>query len=190
MDPTELSLGELYAQALLESLPEDAQAEPVAEELEALWGVIESIPQARNLLSGWAMPAEDRAALVKRIFAGRLSKPAESLLAVLNRRNRMSILDAVVSGFRKLLNVRQGKIDVLLTTATPLEAGELEAIQQGLGQSLSKKATVRARVDERLVGGAVLRVGDRVYDASIRSQLHKIREQMTARKAGLKIHEE
>ena len=189
MDPTDLSLGELYAQALLESVPDDVQAEQVAQELGELLGVIESAPGAQNLLAGWAISAEKRTSLIGRLFAGRVSPQVESLLGVMNRRNRMHVLPAVVRAFRKLLDRREGKIEVTLTTAAALEPAQQEAIEQELSASLKQKAVVRVRVDEGLLGGAVLRIGDRVYDASIRARLRKIREMMAARRGELKMRE-
>ncbi len=186
MDPAELSLGELYAQALLDTLPDNAQAAEVAQELEALGGVLNSIPEAANLLSGWAMPTEDRASLIQRLFAGRVSEKMEAFLTVLNHRNRMVIFPAVVRGFRKLLDRREGKIEVTLTTAVPLDDQQQARIGRELDVALAGKAVVRLRVDEDILGGAVLRIGDHVYNASLHAQLMRFKELVAARRMSVK----
>ena len=189
MDPTQLSVGEMYAQALLDTLPEDAGALEVAQELEALAGVLNSIPEAANLLSGWAMSTEDRSTLIQRLFAGRVTEKVEAFRSVLNRRNRMVIFPAVVRGFRKLLDRREGKIEVMLTTAVPLDEAQQARIGQEMDASLAGKAVLRLRVDENILGGAVLRIGDRVYNASLRAQLMKFKELIAARRMDVKAKE-
>jgi F-type H+-transporting ATPase subunit delta len=186
MDPTQMSVGEMYAQSLLDTLPDDAQAQEVAQELEALAGVLNSIPEAANLLSGWAMSTEDRSTLIQRLFAGRVSEKMEAFLTVLNRRNRMVIFPAVVRGFRRLLDRREGKIEVTLTTAVPLDDEQKTRIGQELDVALAGKAVVKLRVDENLLGGAVLRIGDHVYNASLRSELMKFKETIAARRMDVK----
>ena len=186
MDPTELSMGELYAQSLLGTLPDNDQAEEVAQELEALVNLLNSIPDATNLLAGWSIPADQRISMVQRLFAGRVSEKIEAFLTVLNRHGRMLILSAAVRGFRKLLDRREGKIDVQLTTAAPLDDSQVSEIRRELDTSLAGKAQMRLGVDENLLGGAVVRIGDRVYDASLRAQLMKFKEVIAAKRMSVK----
>ena len=180
LDPTELLLGKLYAQALLDSLPEDQDALEIADELEALAGVLEQVREAKDLLAGTMMNAEQRTAVVRRIFAGRVSEKLEAFLMVLDRHGRMGILRTAARSFRKLLNLREGKIDVTLTTVVELDESQKAAVRDELSSMLGGQAVLRTRLDEDLLGGAVLRIGDRVYDASIRSQLARMRERLAA----------
>ena len=98
----------------------------------------------------------------------------------------MVIFPAVVRGFRKLLDPREGKIEVTLTTAVPLDPEQQTRIGQELDATLAGKAVVRLRVDESLLGGAVLRIGDRVYNASLKSELMKFKETIAARRMDVK----
>jgi F-type H+-transporting ATPase subunit delta len=186
MDPAELSMGELYAQSLLDTLDDNGQAEEVAAELDALTVLLNSIPDSSSLLAGWSIPADQRISLVQRLFAGRVSEKVEAFLTVLNRHGRMLVLSAAVRGFRKLLDRREGKIDVRLTTATPLDDSQLSKIRQELETSLAGKAQVQLGVDENLLGGAVVRIGDRVYDASLRAELLKFKDIIAARRMNVK----
>ncbi len=143
MDPTEMSLAELYAQSLLDVVPDDAQAQDLALELESLSGLLESIPGATTLLAGWTLPTEQRVSLVERIFEGRVSEKVESFLAVLNRCGRMLIFPAAVRAFRKLLDTREGKIEVEVTTALPLDESQRAAIEVQLAGATAGKPIVR-----------------------------------------------
>ena len=181
LDPTVLRLGDLYAQALLESLPA-AQADAVADELDALEGAMDTVPGARDLLLGFLGRSEDRTRRLERVFAGRVSERVEALLGVLERHGRLTVLPAVIRSFRRRLNDKMGRVAMTLTTAVPLDAAELAEIRASLAASLGVEPMLQTRVDETLIGGAVLRVGDQVFDSSVKNQLEQLRKNI-ARKS-------
>jgi len=182
LDPTVLRLGDLYAQALLEGLTA-VQADAVAEELDALGEVMDSVDGARDLLLGFMGRSEDRMRRLERVFAGRVSERVEALLGVLERHGRLTVLPSVIRSFRRRLNEKQGRVAMTLTTATPLDEAELTAIRANLAGSLGVEPMLKVRVDETLIGGAVLRVGDRVFDSSVKNQLEQLRRNIVAKEA-------
>jgi len=179
LDPTVLRLGDLYAQALLEGLSVE-QADAVAAELDALGDVMDSVPGASDLLLGFMGRSEDRTRRLERVFKGRVSERVEALLGVLERHGRLTVLPSVIRSFRRRLNEKCGRVAMTLTTATPLDAAELASIRASLAASLGVEPMLTTRVDESLVGGAVLRVGDRVFDSSVRNQLDQLRRKIVA----------
>jgi len=174
-----IQLGDVYAQALLAGLSEEA-ADAVAEELEGILDLVHSIPGARELVLGLLGRSEDRSDRLARIFRGRVSEPVDALMGVLERHGRLTILPAVVRSFRRRLNGRQGRVEIFLTTAVPMDDAERARIEQDLAATMGIKPLLRASVDEGLIGGAVLRVRDQVYDSSVKTQLAKLRQQIVA----------
>ena len=75
----------------------------------------------------------------------------------------------------------QGSVRVRLTTASPVSAAQVEQIAAALAAALGRRPILEAVVDPALIGGAVLRVGDTVYDGSVANQLQSIRQQMIER---------
>ena len=179
LDPTVLRLGDLYAQALLESLPLE-QADAVAGELDALDGLMDTVPGARDLLLGFLGRSEDRTRRLERVFKGRVSERVEALLGVLERHGRLAVLPSVIRSFRRRLNEKLGRVAMTLTTALPLDAAELALIRASLAASLGVEPMLQTRVDETLIGGAVLRVGDQVFDSSVKNQLDQLRRKIVA----------
>ncbi|MCD6364443.1 MAG: ATP synthase F1 subunit delta, partial [Planctomycetes bacterium] len=108
-----------------------------------------------------------RCDLVVRTFGGRVSAPSEALLAVLARRGRLDIIREVAAQLRKALDRRLGRIDVTVTTAFELTTAQRRAIARQLSKALGAEAVVSARVDPKLLGKAVVRIADKVYDASL-----------------------
>lgn len=176
MDPTTLALANVYAEAMLGATPSDEQAETVAAELEAIVGVLNEIDGFEELISPAVLSRNEMSGLISRVFAGRCSGPVEALLGVLVRRGRLHLLRRVVERFRKLLNAREGKIELVVTSAVELGPTERRMIVEELRGPLGAEPILNVRVDESLVGGVKIRIGDRVYDASIAGRLEQMKQ--------------
>jgi F-type H+-transporting ATPase subunit delta len=112
-----------------------------------------------------------------------IDKLAGNLLLVLVSSQRQRLLPAIEEGYRELVDRRQGRVLAQLTTAVPLSAAD----QAGLAEQLSKRLHLdfrfEAKVDPGLLGGAVVRVGDRVFDASLRTRLQQLRQDLLTQAA-------
>ena len=156
-------------------------AEAIAAELEVLAGLMDEIDDLQDVAAE-ALP--NKAELRERMedaLKRKVSRPVESLLDVLARHGQLDLLQAVSSEFRDLLTGRQGKVKATVTTAFAMDSSEQQAVTGLLGQALDAELVVKARVDEALLGGMVVRVGDRVYDASVATQLRRLRRHLTDR---------
>ena len=187
LDPMQILLGDLYAKALLGAAPANDEAENLAVELEAIINILDQVPGAQALVEGGIMNTEQRSALVQKIFGGRVSAKIEAFLAVLDKHGRMQILRPAVRQFRKMLSSRQGKIEIIFTTAVELDEQQKQLVSDEIQKSINAQPILTTRVDEGLIGGAVLRIGDRVYDASILAQLAKMKQLLGKKRSGLKV---
>ena len=101
------------------------------------------------------------------------------LLILLADRDRLSLLDDIAASYHDLLADRQNVVRAEVTSAEPLSTDRLQAIEQRLATMTGKRVSMTAKVDKDIIGGVVARVGSTVYDASIATQLKKIRERLT-----------
>jgi F-type H+-transporting ATPase subunit delta len=116
---------------------------------------------------------------VRHIFAGRVSERLESLLAVLARHGRLGALGAIAQQARRLLRVRQGTLEVTVSSAVELSDQQRQEIAAALSQALSSNLLLETRVEPELVAGLSIRVGDRLLDASVRARLKQLRRQLS-----------
>lgn len=184
MEPEAMTLAAVYAQAVLESLPDDQAAEDLAAELDQLLTLMDRIEGFDDLLAASLLNHRQRVELIDRVFRGRVSETLDGLLGVLARHDRLGILRTVAWQYRQMLNKRQGKVEVRLTTAVELDASQTQAVQTALAEALGARPLLTARVDPAILGGSVLRVGDRVYDASVAAELYRMKKLLTERSAG------
>ena len=181
LDTSTLGIADVYAEATLDLIPDNTQAESVVEEIEALVGLLHEIDTFKELLTTATLSRRERVELVSRIFEARCSETLLALLATLARRARLDLLPALARQIRRRLNVRQGKIEVELTLAADASAEQMDAIREKIRQTLDAEPILNVRVDESLMGGMVMRVGDRVYDASVATKIQRLSAQMAER---------
>jgi len=177
------ALAGVYAEALLAAAPANAVAEDVAVELESLARLLDEWPEAARLLTVATIGKKQRCELVERVFAGRTSEPLAGLLAVLARNGRLELVGAIARRFRKLLHRRQGRVEVTVTTAFELDEPTRQAVAEMIEQMIRAEPLLTTRVDPDLLGGATVRVGDRVYDASIATSLSRLSRSMLAERS-------
>lgn len=169
-----------YARALLQLANERQQADAVRAELNGLTEVFKASPQLAGLLADPAVSEDSRASLLQRVFSGRLSPTLMNFLGVLNVKGRLGLLPDMIEAYNDLLEEQLGNVEVDVTVAQRLDAGQLDEVRQRVSQALGRTAVVHQYVDESIIGGLVLRVQDKLIDASVRFQLEQMRKRLMA----------
>jgi F-type H+-transporting ATPase subunit delta len=171
----------VYAEALLNAAEKQGQADTAFEELEALVReVFQADPQFEAFLSSSAIGRDRKGQVLQSIFQGRGSEVFVNFLLVLNEHERLDLLRAVLAAAREIRDQRARRIRVRVRSAVPLPDDQRDRLLQDLRQSFQLEPLLETEVDPELLGGLVVRVGDWLYDASVRTQLENIRNQLIA----------
>lgn len=128
-------------------------------------------------LANPATPLDQRLAAAERVF-GDLSPKALNLVLLLVRRGRIEQLPRVAAEFRRLDDERNGIVHATATSASPLGPDEVRAVTARLQELTGAKVTLETAVDPDLLGGLVVRIGDRLIDASVRGRLERLRSRL------------
>ena len=167
-----------YARSILELANEANKAQEFGQELAAIGELIRQNPTFAHYLADPGIGAAERTATLDRLFRGKASPLVMNLMGVLNERGRLNLLGAVADAYADLLDAQQGNVEVDVTVARRLDPSQLEQVRQRVSAALGKNAVVHQYVDEDIIGGLVLRVEDRLIDASVRYQLEAMRQRM------------
>lgn len=179
-DPGTQLIARMYARSLLDAA--GSQSAGVVEELSSfVQDVIGTQPEFERVLLSPAVQAEQKLGLLEKVVSGRASEIFANFLRVLARRNRLSLLRSICTEAGRELEVRQGKQRALVKSAVALSDANVSAIRDRLKQALSKDAVIDLEVDPALLGGLVIRVGDTVYDGSVRTRIQQLRARMRER---------
>jgi F-type H+-transporting ATPase subunit delta len=177
-------IADVYAKALLGTTERAGQTAAVIAEFDAVMAeVIDGFPRLEAVLDSILVLPEEKATLIDRTLAGRVSPTLVNFLKVVARHGRLDCLRAIHCQTHAAYDKLRRRIPVRLTTATPVSAEMAARIVENLRGKLDGEPIVEQQVDPGLIGGAVLRVGDIIYDGSIANQLQNLRQLMSDRSA-------
>ncbi|MBR5626600.1 MAG: ATP synthase F1 subunit delta [Thermoguttaceae bacterium] len=183
-DVTREQLAEVYAEALAGAC--EAKNLPLESLLEEYDSFIEDVfnkyPKFETVFSSIMVPTEEKLRMIRDIFKG-ISEVFNGFLNTLTRRGRLELLRDINRQCHLLNNRKKGRVPVLISTATPMDDQTSSNLVDQLRQLVGGEPEIRTIVDPDMVGGIIVRVGDTVYDASIATQLKKVRQQMIDRSA-------
>ncbi len=175
-DSKNADVGRRYAQALFE-LADQANALDAAEaDLKTLVAIHRESADLRRLLEAPGYAAEDKARGLEAVAAAAGVNPlTRKFLGLLARNRRASALPAVATAFAALAAAKRGTVNAQVTSAVPLSAAQLAAVTAELARTLGKTPELETRVDPTILGGLKVRVGSRLYDASLKSRLDSMK---------------
>ena len=171
-------LAERYARALLDVvLDKKMDAKLVGAELTELSEFFAAQEKLSEVVSSPTVASEKRVAVVNGVLANQsLVSCTFNLLRLLAARERMLLLPLVSEQYGRLLLDHQGIQPGQVTSARPLTADQQKRLSESLAGALGKTMELSYNTDAELVGGLVVRIGNRVYDASVTAQLKRFKE--------------
>lgn len=168
-----------YAEAAFQIAMRDGTIEIWRSELDLAGAVVED-PTVARVLANPAVALERRDAMVDSAIGPVVSGPVLNLVKLMLRRGRIDQLPRVSAEFRRLDNARQGIVPATATTAAPLSQDEVRALVGRLEQMTGGRIELDLQVDPSVLGGLVVRVGDRLIDGSVRGRLERLRNQLVS----------
>ena len=133
----------------------------------------------RALVEHPAIPFPEKEKVLRRVVTGVSPEPL-ALALLMVRRGRPGAIGAMVERFGELVRRERGISLAEVRTALPLDPDQRAAIADRLRTLTGDRIEMNEVVDESLIGGLSVRIGDRLYDASVRSRLERLRARLTA----------
>lgn len=171
-----------YARAFAEVvLEQKLDTGKILAELGSLVELVNSSPQLRAVWENPAVPAEQKRNLLDAIVqrAG-VSRQVRNFLAVLIDRGRIVALAQIARQFETELNERLGFVEAEIASARELGEQEKHALEAQIAQVTGRRVRARYVRDAALLGGAVIQVGSTIYDGSVKGQLQRLKQQLSA----------
>ena len=176
VDTGQQYLAAVYAKALLGATERAGNTEAVLEELEALLSeVFQRLPKLESALTSPRVGQEEKLRLLELAIGSRVSQSLLDFLKVLARRGRLDCLRAITRAARQQLNEIRGRVEVTRVTAEPLGEDSTRQAAERLQTALGQEIDLSTSVDPDLIGGAIVRVGDTIFDGSVINRLEQMR---------------
>lgn len=176
------AIGRRYGKALLELASEQGQADKVEKDLQDLKKAWESSEELREIFQNPSVSQVDRGKVVDAL-AGRMgfAPVVKNTVKLLSDRGRTKYLIEVIDAYDRLSQAKAGRVRAEVITATPMPEAYFTQLQRTLEQVTGKKVTLVKREDPSIIGGVVARVGDKVFDGSIKARLGELEQELLER---------
>lgn len=170
-----------YARALYEEAERVSKVERVDADLALVRATLEESEALEQLFRNPIVAREKKHAVVRALFETRLDDLTLRFLDMLVGRQRESLFVRIAQAWRSLHDERLGIVEAEARVASEFSEEERAGLTEALEQLTGKKIRLNVRKDAGLIGGLVVRIGDTVYDRSVRHQLEALRDRVTLR---------
>ncbi|RZK78416.1 MAG: ATP synthase F1 subunit delta [Pedobacter sp.] len=167
-----------YAKSLIDLSTEQNAFEEVRNDMALMSKIIDDNAELEAILKNPIVPLEKKAGILKGVFGDKVQPLTNIFMNLVVKKGRSSILFSTSKSFINQYNVIKGIVTAEVTSATELTSeniAEIEAIVRR--ETQAKQVVIKAKVSEQLIGGFILRVGDKQFDASISSGLNKLKKE-------------
>jgi len=173
------AIGRRYAEAAFELATRDDALDAWAEGLDLAASLLAD-ERIERRVDDPSRPLKERQTIVKELLGDRAPAGVLKLVSLLTERGRADRVAAVAAEFQRLLRRERGIVEAVVTSAAPLSEDETKALQKRIAEIAGGKTELEIKIDESLIGGLTVRIGDNLIDASVRGRLERLRSQLIA----------
>ena len=170
-----------YANALADIALEQGAAEPALKQLGEFGAAFAESAELRAFLASTGVTREAKHGVIEKLAARMgVSKIIRNFLFVMVDNQRTSLLPDILKAVHEVVRRRQGVAEAEVSSAATLNDAQKRQLLQTLERLTGKKIQAKYELEPELLGGAVVRIGDTIYDGSLRSRLDQLRVRLTA----------
>ncbi|PWH85536.1 ATP synthase F1 subunit delta [Brumimicrobium oceani] len=172
-----LKVASRYAQSLIELADEKQVTDAVLKDMEFLLATTNDNRDFHVFLNSPLINADKKNDVFNKLFGG-FQEISKKFIHLLTKNKREMILPIIAEEFIAKLNVIRGIVPMTITSAVKLDAKVKDTILERLNKSIKGSIELTEKVDESLIGGFVVRMGDTRVDASIAHQLNEMKQRL------------
>jgi F-type H+-transporting ATPase subunit delta len=167
-----------YAKALFELAREQGLVTEAENQLQAIVQAAESDADIRAFLAAPSITTENKVKALQAAFGDKASAVVLNTISLLIERGRQGELASLLGAYRQVSGSVLGRADALVTSAKPLTEEDQTNLAAKFGTLIGKTVRVENVVDPALLGGVTVRIGDTLYDGSLRGKLDRLSKQL------------
>ena len=167
-----------YAETLLAVAEKEGQVERYGELLDTVAGVLAADPALTGVFMSPRVPKQTKQRLIEQGLSKLAPRPFVRFLQIVVQRGRQYLLRDIAAEYEALVDLHLNRLHAVVATARPVDEKLAAAIRRRLTEVLAKDVLPHFRAEPALLGGIVVRVGDRVFDGSLRRKLKLLQQRM------------
>ncbi|RJP18365.1 MAG: ATP synthase F1 subunit delta [Candidatus Abyssobacteria bacterium SURF_5] len=167
-----------YAESLFRVASAEGVADRVEEELHEVERLYEKNYEVKEFIHNPHVRTEGKKDALADLLRDKISRILLNHLYLVVDQDRGRLLPKIAEEYYRMVSEIRAKVTAEVTTAFPVTDGMLDELARELRRLTKKDVHLRTRVDESIIGGVIVRVGDKVLDGSVRKKLSQIKKQM------------
>ncbi len=167
-------VSERYARALFELSQENNSTDKVQEDLKLISNTIKEYIDLKNFLSHPVISIEDKKDTCVKIFSGKISKYTNNILMLLLDKKREIIIPEVAELYQEMYNKLHNRVIADVYTSVEIGSAQLVLLRKKLESYLDKQVEIDTHVDENVIGGVLVKIGDRVIDGTLKTRFENM----------------
>ena len=172
-------ISKTYGEAIFELAVSENKVDTFLEEIQMILGVLEENPEFSDIMNHPKIIKEEKLQVIDEVFDGRVSDELTGFIRLIVTKGRYQNLFEIMQYFLDQVKELKGIGGAYVTSAVPLRESQQKEIEEKLIETTSfKEMEMHYAVDEKLIGGLIIRIGDRVVDSSILTKLYKLERQL------------
>jgi F-type H+-transporting ATPase subunit delta len=175
---SEYKVSKRYAISLLESAGEKKLVDAVYADMELIASTLGANKELMHVLSSPIIKQGVKLTILEEIFKSRVNPDTIAFLKFLIEKNRENLLENIARIFLELKDEQDGIVNVEVRAPESFTGDQLEKFKGNLEKTLNKKVRLNLKIDSEIIGGFVAKVGDTVFDASLKHQLELLKKQL------------
>jgi F-type H+-transporting ATPase subunit delta len=168
----------VYASSIFEIAKEKNMISQVAEELEVISQILAEEAEFKSYINAPGITSEVKKSFINKVFAGNISENTMNLLNLLIDNGRQESISGIYEAFVELDDKHNNRERITVITQTPSSESLIDSIKSQIGKKLEKEIIVTEKVDESILGGIIIKIGDLVIDGSLAKGLKNIKSNL------------
>ena len=177
-----------YATALYEEAEETGALEKVDEDVLMLRESLESNDELARFFESPVIPQEKKDSILQTLLGDRVDELVVRFLRLLVQKDRETMTKAILDAYQSLRDEQQGIVDAHVTTAHPLSDEVQETVVDTLEEQTGKTVRLHMTEDPDVIGGLIIRIGDHVFDGSVRNKLSNLHDRLRESSLALDVN--
>jgi F-type H+-transporting ATPase subunit delta len=172
-------VSERYAHALFELAQENNVIDKIHDDLKVIKNVLNEYSDFNMLLLQPVVKKTDKKEMSDKIFKGNVSDITLNFLNLLIDKNREAFISEISEAYEKMVNKLHSKVVAKVYTAFEVDANELALLRRQLETYLGKTVDMETHVDATILGGVLVKIGDRVIDGTLKTRLNNMAKSLS-----------
>ncbi len=172
-------VGNRYARALFEVSLELKKEQVFKEELQGIVDLLEAYPQFDQLFKSPLIQAQEKKSIISQVFKEQVSQEVLNFLYILVDKRRQSHIQEIVRAYIAMVEAANNMVEAVAVTAKPMDSEEVMRLQAKLSASSGKNITLKNEINHEIIGGVLIKIGDKVIDGTVKNRLSQIKEQLS-----------